>query len=301
MCRYSLAARSQSAKLWAFGKACSQRDICDGGSLSPWPAARRAWPGAARAQQAGQAADNRLHGGSDTFGRKQVGRRICKTVGGLGWVEGRTVTIEYRWAEGRAERYAEIAAEFVARKVDVIVTWGSAPVVAAKQATVAIPIVFAAQMDPLSVGVIASLARPGGNVTGLSLQQTDTAGKRLEILREVVPNLRRLAIIANVGAPGAVLEMGEVAATARALGLEVTTLEIRRAEDVAPGIGALKTARTHFTSRLTRFYSPIVFKPMPWRRTQTPNDLREPGICRGGRFDSYGPTGRTYFDGLLTM
>src|SRR5215467_3961862 len=110
----------------------------------------------------------------------------------LGWIEGRTIAIEYRWAEGRADRAAEIAAEFVRLKVDVIVTSATAVIVAAMQATSAIPIVFAAAGDPVGTGLVASLARPGGNVTGLSIQQTDLAAKRLELLREVVPGLRRL-------------------------------------------------------------------------------------------------------------
>ena len=157
----------------------------------------------------------------------------------LGWIEGRTIAIEYRWSEGRPERVAEIAAEFVRLKVDVIVTNGdAAPTV--KQATAVIPIVFALAIDPVGGGLVASLARPGGNVTGLSIQQTDLAGKRLELLREVVPRLRRLAIMVNVGFPQAVLEMGEVQAAARTLGLEVAPLEIRRAEDIAPAFEALK-------------------------------------------------------------
>jgi ABC-type uncharacterized transport system substrate-binding protein len=156
----------------------------------------------------------------------------------LGWIEGQTVTIEYRWAEGRNERYAEIAAEFVRLNVDVIVTVGAA-VLAVKQTTSVIPIVFAAAVDPLGSGLVASLARPGGNVTGLSFQATDLAGKRLELLREVVPGLRGLAIMANMGYRASVLEMHQVQATARTLGLEVVTLEIRRAEDIA-AVGALK-------------------------------------------------------------
>ncbi len=124
----------------------------------------------------------------------------------LGWIEGRTVAIEYRWAEGRSERYVEIAAEFVRLKVDVIVTPGGATL-AAKQATSVIPIVFEAASDPVGSGLVASLARPGGNATGLSLQATDLAGKRFELLREVLPSLRRLAVIANAGYPAAVLEM----------------------------------------------------------------------------------------------
>ena len=166
---------------------------------------------------------------------------FVRRLGELGWIEGRTVAIEYRWAEARTERFAEIAAEFVRLKVDVIVTYASAPVLAAKQTTTLVPIVFAAQMDPVGAGVVESLAHPGGNVTGLSIQQTDTAGKRLELLREAVSNLGRLAIMANPGAPGALLEMREVQEAGRTLGLEVTTLEIRRTDDIAPAIEALKS------------------------------------------------------------
>jgi putative ABC transport system substrate-binding protein len=158
----------------------------------------------------------------------------------LGWIEGRTIAIDVRWAEGRTERLIEIATEFVRIKVDVIVTHSAAPVFAAMQATSVIPIVFAVANDPLGSGLVASLARPGGNVTGLSNQATDLAGKRLELLREVLPGLRRPAIMANVDAPAAVLEMGEVQAAARALGVEAVTLEIRRAEDIAPAFDALK-------------------------------------------------------------
>src|SRR5262245_15181564 len=158
----------------------------------------------------------------------------------LGWIEGRTVAIEYRWAEGRTERAAEIAAEFVRRKIDVIVTSATAAVVAAKQATSVIPIVFAAAGDPVGTGLVASLARPGGNITGLSIQQPDVAAKRLELLREVVPGLRRLAILGNVGGPAVVLDMREVQAAARTLGLEVIPLEVRRGEDIAPALESLK-------------------------------------------------------------
>ena len=157
----------------------------------------------------------------------------------LGWTDGRTVEIQYRWAEGRSERWAEIAAEFVRLKVDVIVTGGNAAV-AAKQASSAVPIVFALVDDPVGLGLIASLARPGGNVTGLSIQNPDLAGKRVELLREVVPGLRRLAIMANVELPSAASEMREVQTAARTLGLDATTFPIRRAEDIAPAFEALK-------------------------------------------------------------
>jgi len=158
----------------------------------------------------------------------------------LGWIDGRNVAIEYRWAEGRSSRATEIAAEFVRLKVDVIVTHSAELVIAAKQATSVIPIVFGVAGDPVGTGLVASLARPGGNVTGLSVQFTDLAGKRFELLREIVPGLRRLAIMANVGASGPVLEMREAQAAARALGLEVAISEIRRAEDIVPAFEALK-------------------------------------------------------------
>jgi putative ABC transport system substrate-binding protein len=158
----------------------------------------------------------------------------------LGWIEGRNVAIEYRWAEGRVEHLAEFAAEFVRLKVDVIVTSGTPSVAVAKRVTSVIPIVFAAAGDPVGVGIVASLAHPGGNVTGLSLQATDLAAKRLELLREVVPALRYLAIIANRDAPPAMVELREVQATARTLGLEVITSEIRHPEDIVPAFEAIK-------------------------------------------------------------
>jgi putative ABC transport system substrate-binding protein len=198
-----------------------------------------AWPLAARAQQSAMPVIGLLGAGTPLSHGQWVAAFVQR-LRELGWIEGRTIAIEYRWGEGRNERFAEIAAEFVRRKVDVIVTSSTAAVVTAKQATSVIPIVFAAAGDPVGTGLVASLARPGGNVTGLSIQQTDVAAKRLELLREVVPGFGRLAILANVGSPSVVLDMREVEATARTLGLEVTTLEIRRGEDIAPAFEALK-------------------------------------------------------------
>ena len=199
--------------------------------------AAAAWPLVARAQQPKLPTIGFL-GSTTPSAMSQWVAAFVQRLRELGWIEGRTVAIEYRWAEGRIERYAEIAAEFVRLKVDVIVTVGIA-VSAAKQATSVIPIVFAAA-DPLGTGLVASLARPGGNVTGLSLQFTDLVGKRIELLREVVPGLRRLAIMANIGYPASVLEMGEVQTIAKTLGLEVATSEIRRSEDIVPSFEAVK-------------------------------------------------------------
>jgi putative ABC transport system substrate-binding protein len=197
------------------------------------------WPLAARAQQSAKLPTIGFLGGTTASTMRQWTDAFVQRLRELGWVDGRTVAIEFRWAEGRSERYTEIAAEFVHLKVHIIVTVGAA-VVAAKQATSVIPIVFAVANDPVGIGLVASLARPGGNVTGLSNQTADLAGKRLELLREVVPGLRRLAIMANFSYPASVLEMREVEATARTLGLEVITPEIRRADDIAPAFEGLK-------------------------------------------------------------
>ena len=201
--------------------------------------AAAAWPLAARAQQPGMLPTIGFLGSATPATQGQWVAAFVQRLRELGWIEGRTIAIEYRWAEGRTERAVEIAAELVQRKVDVIVTSGTAVVVAAMQATSVVPIVFAAAGDPVGTGLVATLARPGGNVTGLSNQVPDLAGKRLELLREIVPGLGRLAILANVGNPVVVLDMREVQATARTLGLEVITLEIRRGEDIVPAFEAL--------------------------------------------------------------
>jgi len=162
-------------------------------------------------------------------------QRLCE----LGWVEGGTVAIKVRWAQRRSERTAEIVAEFVGEKVDVIVAAGTASVLAAEQGTSVVPIVLAGAGDPVSTGFVVRLARPGGDVAGLSLQRRDLAGKRLELLREVVPALRRLAILANAGNPVTLLDLRKVEAAAGPLGLTVVMVEIRRMEDIASGFEAL--------------------------------------------------------------
>jgi len=197
-----------------------------------------AWPLAARAQQSSKLPTIGFLGAATALSWSQYLAAFKQRLHELGWVEGRTVVIEVRWAEGRIERFAEIAAEFVGRKVDVIVSSGS-PTEAVKQVTSVIPIVFVAG-DPVGSGYVATLARPGGNATGLSIQTPDLAGKRLELVREIVPGLRRLAILANVDMRVAVLEMGEADTAARTFGLDVVRLEVRRAEDITPAFESLK-------------------------------------------------------------
>ena len=169
-----------------------------------------AWPLAARAQQAGKLPTIGYLGAS-TSSAFEEGPRLAVLVQRLkelGWIEDRTVRIEYRWAAGQRERFTEFAAEFVRLKADIIVTYATPAVIAVKQITSAIPIEFAGVADPVGTSLVASLARPGGKATGVSLQTTDIAGKRLELLREIVPGLRRLAIIANVDSQSGYIAIG---------------------------------------------------------------------------------------------
>jgi len=166
------------------------------------------WPLGVQAQQTNKLSTvGFLASGTASSHRRWVAT-FAQRLGELGWVESRTIAINARWAEGRSERAAEIATDFVRQKVDAIVTAGTPTTLEAKQATAIIPIVFVAAGDPVADNLVASLARPGGHVTGLSLQSTDVAGKRLELLREVVPGLRRLAILVDAGNPTAMKEAG---------------------------------------------------------------------------------------------
>ena len=195
-----------------------------------------AWPVATWAQQTGRLPIVGYLGANSEAVDRPLRIEFSRRLGELGWVEARNVTIQYRWADGLDNRAGEIAPEFVRLPIDVIVTNGDAYVLAAMRATTTIPIVFTSAGDPVGNGLVASLARPGGNVTGMSLYLTDTAGKRLELLREVVPGLRRLAILFNAAVS---LELNAVQAAAHIFGLDIIRLEIRRAEDIAPAIESL--------------------------------------------------------------
>jgi len=251
--------------------------------------ATAAWPLTARAQQAGKLPTIGFLGTDASFWRPWTAA-FTHRLHELGWTEGDSVTIEYRWDDGRAERDAEVAAEFVRNKVDVIVASGSAAP-AAKRATSVIPIVFAMDNDPVSSGLVASLARPGGNVTGLSLQSPELAGKRLELLRDIVPHFRRLAIMANVGYPNAALEMEDVQAAARTLGVEVTRREIRRVEDIAPAFEGLKAqadALYVVSEALVGANRALVIKLA--LSAQLPTMFNQRGFVEAGALMSYGPS-----------
>jgi putative ABC transport system substrate-binding protein len=198
-----------------------------------------AWPMAAGAQQASRVPTIGFLLRTTVASQAPYTAAFVQRLRELGWIEGRTIAIAYDWRESN-QRVAEVAAEYVRRKVDIIITAAAPNALAAKQATSVIPIVFVAVGDPVGTDLVTSLARPGGNATGLSLQNPDLAGKRIELLREVVPTLRRLAILVDPNNPANVATRGEVEVAARKLGVEIVMLEVRRAQDIATTLEGIK-------------------------------------------------------------
>ena len=224
-----------------------------------------AWPLAAQAQQPGKRPIVGFLGDSTPLAESERAAAFARRLHDLGWIEGRTIAIEYRWADGRSDRLAEIAAEFARLKVDIIVTGGTPAVMAAKQAAPVVPIVFAAVGDPVGVGFVASLARPGGNVTGLSALTADLAGKRLELLREVVPGLGRLAIMGNVGNPLTVLELARCRRRPVSSDSSTTRLKSDGRRILHPPWARSKAARTPSMSVKTCSRGAAGCASTPWR------------------------------------
>ncbi len=203
-----------------------------------------AWPFAARAEQAGKLPIIGMIGPGTAEYFRPFREQVVQRLGELGWIEGRNIVVEFRSSEGRIDRAGEAAAEFARMRVAVILIGGDSEVFAAKRAAATIPIVAVAVGDPVGNGLVESLARPGGNVTGMALALSETAGKRLELLREVVQDLKRVAIfsIAESVNPLVATERNAAIAAAHALGLETITSEVRTVEDIEPTIGSLKGA-----------------------------------------------------------
>ena len=251
------------------------------GAAVAWPLAPRAQPGA-KVSTVGFI-------GTSASGFSAWTAVFAKRLLQLSEIDHRTVAIEYRWSEGRPERVAEIAAEFVQEKVDLIVAYGGAAVTL-KKATASIPIVFAPAVDPVGIGLVTSLSHPGGNATGLSIQATEAAGKRLELLREVVPKLGRLAILFDGGYAATVQEKDEVQDLARTLGLEVVPQEIRRAEDIASAFAALKgkADALYVTENALIFTNRETIITLALS-AQLPTTSTNADIARAGALMSYGP------------
>jgi putative tryptophan/tyrosine transport system substrate-binding protein len=201
-----------------------------------------AWTGVASAQQASRLPTVGFLGASTPDAARTWVAAFVERMRDLGWTEGRTVAIEYRWADGHTGRMSDIAAEFVRIKTDVIVAQGTQAALAAKQATAVIPVIFALPGDPVGTGLVESLSRPGGNVTGLSSQTNDLSGKRLDLLRAILPGLRRLAIMVNADNSANQLDRNELQARALAAGLDVATASIRKTDDIAAAFASLKSS-----------------------------------------------------------
>jgi ABC-type uncharacterized transport system substrate-binding protein len=199
----------------------------------PWPA--RAW-----GQQSGKLPLIGVLGGGTTTSQGPWLAAFLQRLAELGWIERRTVNFDVRWAEGRPELLAEIATELVRLKVDVIFALGTDAALAAKRATASIPIVFPVTGDPISTGLVASFARPGGNVTGLSNQARDLGAKRLEILREVAPAIRKVGLLANAAYAAGAAEMSDVQEAGRSLGLEIVPSTVRSTPEIAAAFSALR-------------------------------------------------------------
>lgn len=208
----------------------------------------------------------------------------------LGWADGRNVKIEYRWGAGDVRQTTEFAVQFVQRKVDVIVT-SAYGVVAAKQATSSIPIVFAAYGDAVANGIVESLARPGGNVTGLSVQPRELSSKRLELVRDIIPNARRLAALVNTNYSGVTQEVMGIRAASAKLNIEANILEIQTADDIEAAMANLTSDNTDalyvYSEPLTNASKSKIIKAATAAKIPTIFGFRE--FVDAGGLISYGP------------
>jgi putative tryptophan/tyrosine transport system substrate-binding protein len=201
--------------------------------------AAAAWPLAARAQQPAKVARIGFLGNSTAALEANLVGPFRDGLRELGYEEGRDIVIEYRWADGRYERFPALIAELIALKVDAIVTAGTPASLAVKKATTTIPLVMVAVGDPVATGLVASLARPGGNITGLTSISVEMEGKRLELLREVVPKVSHIAVLWNAASPIQVIEEGEVRAAARVLGIKMLSLGVRTREEIDDALATI--------------------------------------------------------------
>jgi ABC-type uncharacterized transport system substrate-binding protein len=227
----------------------------------------------------------------------------------LGHVEGKTFVLELRYGEARAERFPEIARELVGLKLDMIVAATDVVIAAVKRETQTIPIVMAASNDPVATGLVASLARPGGNVTGLSIISPELSGKRLELLREVVPGLSRVAVLWNPDVRGAVLDYRETEAAAGSLGLQLQSVEVVRAEDLNRAFSAITKHRAQ--ALIVPPANPVAFGMRDQiasfvQKNKLPSIYAQREYVDAGGLMSYGPStpdmhrrAATYVDKIL--
>jgi putative tryptophan/tyrosine transport system substrate-binding protein len=227
----------------------------------------------------------------------------------LGHVEGKTFVLELRYGQARAERFPELARELVGLKVDVIVTATDPAIAAVKRETQTIPIVMAASSDPVGTGFVASLARPGGNVTGLSIISPELSGKRLELLREVVPGLSRVAFLWNPDVRGGVLDYNQTEGAASSLGLQLQSVEVLRSEDLDRAFSAITKERVQ--ALIMPAANPVGFTNRGQiasfaQKNRLPSMFAQKEYVDAGGLMSYGPStpdmhrrAATYVDKIL--
>jgi len=240
--------------------------------------------------------------------RQAVLDALRQSLRDLGYVEGKNIAFEYRFSEGNDERLPELATELVREKVDIILTSGIAPPLAAKKATKTIPIVMGVVGDAVGTGLVDSLARPGGNVTGFTLLGPELSGKRLEILKETVPRLARVAVLLNPTNRGTALYRKEVEVAARSLGVELHILEASRPNELASALSGTKTARVQalITLNDTMFFSEQIQIGNLAAKSGLPAMFPESEYVNAGGLMSYGPNlpdlfrrAATYVDKIL--
>jgi ABC-type uncharacterized transport system substrate-binding protein len=205
--------------------------------------AAAAWPLAARAQQPGKMYRIGFLGNSTAALEGSLVGSFREGLRDLGYVEGQNILIEYRWAEGQYEQFPALIAELLAQRVEVIVTAGTPASLAVKNATTSVPLVMVAVGDPVTTGLVASLARPGGNITGLTSTSEELDGKRLELLREVIPKLSHVAVFWNPENPTLLTSLKEMRAAAQVLGIKVQVLEVRTPADLEETFKAIVRER----------------------------------------------------------
>jgi putative tryptophan/tyrosine transport system substrate-binding protein len=256
------------------------------GSAAAWPLAARAQQPAAKVPRIGFLGNSTADLEANLVGPFRDGLRA------LGYEEGRNIVIEYRWAEGEYERFPALIAELVASNVDVIVTAGTPASLAVKKATTTIPLVMVAVGDPVATGLVASLARPGGNITGLTSISSEMEGKRLELLREVVPKVSHIAVLWNAASPIQVIEEGEVRAAAGVLGVKMLSLGVRTREEIDDALATIIRERSDallvLADRLFLHHRTRIIDFAAQERLPGVHAYRE--LIEAGGLMSYGPS-----------
>jgi putative ABC transport system substrate-binding protein len=254
--------------------------------------AATAWPLAARAQQAAKVYRIGFLGNSTAVLEADLVGPFREGLRDLGYVEGQNILIEYRWAEGEYERFPALTAELIALRVDVIVTAGTPASLAVQKAATSIPLVMVAVGDPVATGLVASLGRPGGNITGLTSISSEMAGKRLELLREVVPKLSHVAVLWNAASPIQVIDERETRGAAQALGMKMLSLGVRSREEIEDALTTIVReqpgALLVLADRLFLHHRTSIMDFAAQRRLPGVHAYRE--LVEAGGLMSYGPS-----------